>query len=401
MLRTIKYGVNAAVLAGLIATPVVWAGVDKSVHLVVDGKARTVSTTADQVGQVLAAHGYHVDSHDLVAPAEKSDVRDGAKIVLRRGRLLKLDVDGRTAQVWTTAPTVSAALGELGYPAGDFVSVSRSRRLPLGATSIAIRTPSAVTVVHDGRQDHVQTTAPTVSAVLTQLGVTLGPVDRVSVPGNSPVHPGELIRVDRVITKQVTKVEALPFPTSTRNNPKLTAGKTNVLKRGHQGKVRNTYAVLYIDGKVAGQARLSSQTLTAARQQIVELGTKKAAKHKSSSGGGGSAPNTPNAPAPTPGSAKAIAKKLLAQHGWGDDQYSCLVSMWNHESGWRVHASNGGSGAYGIPQALPGSKMASAGPDWQDNAETQIKWGLKYIESRYHDPCNAWSTWQAHGGWYY
>ena len=110
---------------------------------------------------------------------------------------------------------------------------------------------------------------------------------------------------------------------------------------------------------------------------------------------------TPNAPAPSPGSAKAIAKQLLAEHGWGDDQYSCLVSMWNHESGWRVHASNGGSGAYGIPQALPGSKMASAGPDWQNNATTQIKWGLHYIESRYHDPCNAWATWQAHGGWYY
>ena len=60
-----------------------------------------------------------------------------------------------------------------------------------------------------------------------------------------------------------------------------------------------------------------------------------------------------------------------------------------------------GSGAYGIPQALPGSKMASAGSDWQNSAETQIKWGLGYISSRYGTPCGAWSTWQAHGGWYY
>jgi hypothetical protein len=64
-----------------------------------------------------------------------------------------------------------------------------------------------------------------------------------------------------------------------------------------------------------------------------------------------------------------------------------------------VHAYNP-SGAYGIPQALPGSKMASAGSDWQNNPETQIRWGLNYIASRYGTPCNAWYQWQAHGGWY-
>ena len=89
---------------------------------------------------------------------------------------------------------------------------------------------------------------------------------------------------------------------------------------------------------------------------------------------------------------------MLADRGWGDKQFDCLVTLWNHESGWRVHASNA-SGAYGIPQALPGSKMASAGPDWQNNAETQIKWGLGYIKSRYSTPCGAWSSWQAQG-WY-
>ena len=91
---------------------------------------------------------------------------------------------------------------------------------------------------------------------------------------------------------------------------------------------------------------------------------------------------------------------MLAARGWGDDQYNCLVTLWNHESGWRVHAENSGSGAYGIPQALPGSKMASAGSDWHNSAATQIKWGLGYISARYNTPCGAWATWQAHGGWY-
>jgi hypothetical protein len=106
----------------------------------------------------------------------------------------------------------------------------------------------------------------------------------------------------------------------------------------------------------------------------------------------------PAAPAASPGSAQAWAKTYLASQGMGDDQYNCLVSLWNKESGWNVHAENP-SGAYGIPQALPGSKMSSSGPDWQDNYQTQIKWGMGYITGRYSTPCGAWSHSQS-TGWY-
>jgi hypothetical protein len=95
---------------------------------------------------------------------------------------------------------------------------------------------------------------------------------------------------------------------------------------------------------------------------------------------------------------QAYAKQMNAAKGWGGC-WSSLLTMWNHESGWNEHASNPGSGAYGIPQALPGSKMASAGPDWRNNAMTQISWGLGYVGARYGDPCKAWSFWQAHR-WY-
>ena len=97
------------------------------------------------------------------------------------------------------------------------------------------------------------------------------------------------------------------------------------------------------------------------------------------------------------GSARAIAQSMLAQRGWSD-QWSCLDRLWQKESGWRVTASNP-SGAYGIPQALPGSKMASAGDDWRTNAATQIRWGLGYIGDRYGGPCAAWSHSQS-TGWY-
>jgi hypothetical protein len=106
----------------------------------------------------------------------------------------------------------------------------------------------------------------------------------------------------------------------------------------------------------------------------------------------------PAAPVPSPGSAKAIALSILQSKGMGNDQYSCLVSLWDRESGWRVNAANP-SGAYGIPQALPGSKMASAGPNWQTNPKTQILWGLGYISARYGNPCGAWAHSQS-TGWY-
>ena len=100
-----------------------------------------------------------------------------------------------------------------------------------------------------------------------------------------------------------------------------------------------------------------------------------------------------------PGTARAIAQGLVSERGWSSNQYDCLTELWDRESNWRVDAENTGSGAYGIPQALPGTKMASAGADWQVNPETQIRWGLGYIEGRYGSPCGAW----AHSedvGWY-
>jgi hypothetical protein len=96
---------------------------------------------------------------------------------------------------------------------------------------------------------------------------------------------------------------------------------------------------------------------------------------------------------------KTLARALMPQFGMSSGEFGCLDSLWTGESGWNVHADNPSSSAYGIPQALPGSKMASAGPDWENNPETQIKWGLGYIQSRYGTACSAWSFKQGHG-WY-
>ena len=94
---------------------------------------------------------------------------------------------------------------------------------------------------------------------------------------------------------------------------------------------------------------------------------------------------------------KTLARALMPQYGMSSGEFGCLDSLWSGESGWSVHADNPASSAYGIPQALPGSKMASAGPDWEHNAATQITWGLGYIQDRYGSPCGAWAHSESQG----
>ncbi|BFU45132.1 hypothetical protein [Krasilnikovia sp. MM14-A1004] len=101
----------------------------------------------------------------------------------------------------------------------------------------------------------------------------------------------------------------------------------------------------------------------------------------------------------TPTGARAVARAMVADRGWSTKQYTCLVKLWNKESHWRVTAKNSSSRAYGIPQALPGHKMRSAGHAWRTDAATQIRWGLGYIEGRYDTPCQAWSHSRSRG-WY-
>jgi hypothetical protein len=90
---------------------------------------------------------------------------------------------------------------------------------------------------------------------------------------------------------------------------------------------------------------------------------------------------------------------MQLRYGWGSSQQAAIIKLWTKESGWNHKSSNGSSGAYGIPQSLPGRKMASHGKDWRTNPETQIRWGLSYIKGRYGSPNKAWAHFRSHN-WY-
>lgn len=102
-------------------------------------------------------------------------------------------------------------------------------------------------------------------------------------------------------------------------------------------------------------------------------------------------PSIPGGAVNDPAGAKSYASGRLAAFGWGQDQFLCLAQLWTKESNWLTTATNAWSGAYGIAQALPPGKYASAGSDWLTSYRTQIEWGLGYIRDRYGSPCGAWN----------
>ena len=156
--------------------------------------------------------------------------------------------------------------------------------------------------------------------------------------------------------------------------------------------------------KAAVEAKAAATKARKLEKKVIEkkAAEKKAAEAKKagSSSGGASVPFT----GPIPASCnefsgnREVGCALMIKAGFAIDQFPCLNKLWNKESNWRTTAANP-SGAYGIPQSKPGSKMASEGSDWRTNAATQIKWGLGYIEGRYGSPCKAWSHSQS-SGWY-
>jgi hypothetical protein len=146
----------------------------------------------------------------------------------------------------------------------------------------------------------------------------------------------------------------------------------------------------------------ASRTLTvAAKPAVVNpdqvMASQSAAANSSS---GSTNTTTVNVPPPDPETAQSIGYNMLPQFGFNQTtQWTCLLDLWNRESGWLYDAENPSSGAYGIPQALPGDKMASAGADWQTDPATQIEWGLGYISQTYGTPCNAYDFDVANGGY--
>jgi uncharacterized protein YabE (DUF348 family) len=297
--RSVRYGLSGIALAGVIGGSIAWASADnsKTVNLEVDGVSKKIHTTASNVGGALSGAGYAVGTHDVVAPAVEAKVHNGSEIILKRGRLLHLTVDGVRRDIWVTTPTVADALSQLGYSAADFTSVSRDKRLPLAPTSIVVRSPKQVTIIHDGKRQSVTTTDGTVRELFRTLGIEIHRWDRLSDRPGSTLRDGEKILLQRVIRKTVTQRESIGFTTAERQDSSMFQDQSKVVRSGQEGAMAVSYRVLYIDGKLAGKVRVSRKVISAPVAKVVMVGTKArpaaAPSPAPSSGGGGGGQSPP------------------------------------------------------------------------------------------------------------
>jgi resuscitation-promoting factor RpfB len=276
--RSLKYGLYGAVLAGVVAGTAAFATAASGtpITLRVDGQDQHVKTSASDVAGALKSAGYSLSSHDIVAPGADSKVHANETIVYNRGRMLHLNVDGKRVDVWTTAPTVADALAQLGYPASDFVSVSRSSRLPVGETSLDLRSPKKVTVVVHGKSSPVNTTDATVGQLLADLKVKVSASDQVLPASSSAIRTGETITVRAVVRRVDTYTETIDYPINKINDSSMYTGQVQVITAGVEGSRSVTANDTYYDGQLVGRSVISTRTLSEPKTQTEKVGTKPA-----------------------------------------------------------------------------------------------------------------------------
>jgi hypothetical protein len=224
-------------------------------------------------------------------------------------------------------------------------------------------------------------TAISATAATLPAGSAAGAADAHML--TQTVHVDTLSPAQRLVSFDTTRYGLAQRQTSYESAAANAAVAKAAAQKAAAAKVAKAAAAKAAAAKAAAQQAAQEQ---AAQQQA----TQQHAAQQTTAQPATSAPS---------GSPQQIAEQMLSQFGWSSSQFSCLQPLWALESGWNIYASNPSSGAYGIPQALPGSKMASAGPDWQGDAATQIRWGLSYIQGTYGSPCAAWSHEEA-DGWY-
>jgi uncharacterized protein YabE (DUF348 family) len=274
-LTPLKLGIYAFVLVVLLGGSLAWAGMQKDITVRIDGETRHVGTYASTVGRMLDQQHLAVGEHDSLAPGRESSLRDGGEVVVRRGRLLTLTVDGQTKRVWVTATSVAEALDQVGFRQGGLaLSADRSARLPLDGFTLSIRTPKKVTLVVDGKARDLTTSAATVREALTENKLSLARDDRMSVATGAPVTDGMTIVVVRVRYQTLVRTVPLAPPVVRKPDPKLTKGTEVVDNPGKAGVQRVTYLVVFVSGRESGRTAQKTQVVSAAQPKVVRVGTK-------------------------------------------------------------------------------------------------------------------------------
>ncbi|POX65347.1 resuscitation-promoting factor [Streptomyces sp. Ru62] len=266
---------QALVVAFLAGGTTAFVANDKAVELSVDGRQRSLHTFADDVSELLAEEGVRVGTHDMIAPARGTALASGDAVAVRYGRPVRLTLDGRRREVWTTARTVEGALDELGVRAeGAYLSTSRSRPIGRAGLALDVRTERAVTVLADGRTRTIRTNAATVREAVEEAGITLRGQDTTSVPPDSFPRDGQTVTVLRVSSTREIHEEQIPFAVERTSDPTVFQGTEVVARPGQPGLRRTTYYVRTVNGVRQKPRPERSEVVREPRAQVIKVGTK-------------------------------------------------------------------------------------------------------------------------------
>ena len=252
-----------------------WEASAQSVAITVDGQRQVVKTHGSTVKDALEAADLTVGEHDLLAPAPDVKLAEGTTVVLRRGRVMTLTVDGASREVWVTAMSVSEALDQMGLrTTGALLSADRSRAIPLKGFSLNVRTRKQVQVLDGGTVRRVGSNALTVGELLRERKIKLTSRDVLAPKPTTRLRTGLVVRILRVSGGRV--VQTVPIGYDVRRVPdsSMYEGESRVVRDGRVGALRRTFAVTYVNGNLRTKQLIKSVRTVAPVTKLIAYGTK-------------------------------------------------------------------------------------------------------------------------------
>lgn len=354
------------------------------VNVFVDDQKQTLPTRAKTVKDLLERINVTVRKGDVVEPSLDSPIiTDNFNINVYRARPVMI-IDNDKEVVINSAnqsPRIAARnAGIVVYPEDEVMPEAPENLLAEGVVGerYVIDRATPLTLILYGNVSGIRTQAKTVGGLLKEKKVEVSSSDTLVPSADTPLTPDMKITIMREGQQIATVEEEIPAPVEHIDDPNLTRGNTVEKEPGAVGKKVVTYEIKLENGAEVSRTKLQEIITIQPVKKLIARGTKIVISNPSEN--------------------VKVGERLAAGRGWTGEQWYCLYQLWQKESGWSTTVGNP-SGAYGIPQALPGSKMGSVGSDWASNPSTQITWGMGYIAGRYSTPCSAWSTSQSRG-WY-
>lgn len=354
-------------------------------HLVsvfVDGNKRVMATSAGTVGGALEQLKVDTGKGDVIEPAPTTAIDQPIfNINIYRAMPATIFDDGKKVQVLTgyqSPRQIVAAAGLTSYPE-DIVTLDRVDNFVLGGTvgrQVTIRRAKPVQVVIAGQVYNFRTQKNTVGELFAEKGLQVNSGDVVNLSIDAPLSAGQRIVVNRLSQSIVQQKESIPASVSYEYDANQPLGYSTVKQAGKDGTKIVSFLVSLTNGSETGRSKLDENVIESPSPRVIVKGSKVVVVNSSDAVG--------------------VGQRLATARGWDGEEWLALYQLWNRESKWNPAAQNGGSGACGIPQAYPCSKLGGAFPG---NVEGQITWGLNYIAGRYGTPAKAWAYWLSHGSY--